>query len=336
MLNITIVPLVLCYLVVCIILMCLCRFYWTRRKLYVASYNYDGPLAFPIIGNALSFIGHNDKILMKLYHIVESYQPIPMRFWLGPVLALVFSSPDHAEKILSSSKFAHKHDLYKFLQIFIGNGLISGSGSNHKLHRRIIQPMVNLNFVLVHLDIVHKHINECISSLNDFVGKGTFNILEHVHKCFRDIIKELIFGVEAKSQLDGENKFDQVIVEFYDIIFSRLMKVHLQIDFIFNMTSLKKKQTKYRDLIRNLVRQFIKEAQEKKKLKLNGSSFNPIINQMNEFLEENPGFFDEDTFIDHILTLYLAAEDTITVISAFLLLCLGMNLEYQVMVSKLL
>lgn len=75
----------------------------------------------------------------------------PIKFWLGHILVVGLKNPVHLEvssfyiftnfidninckyifqKILSSSKFACKHELYVLLEGYLGDGLVSASGTS--------------------------------------------------------------------------------------------------------------------------------------------------------------------------------------------------------------
>lgn len=67
------------------------------------------------------------EILGKISALMTNY-PNPVRFWLGPQLLICFSEPSDVEKILTSSKFSYKHEMYDFLKTFLGEGLVTASG----------------------------------------------------------------------------------------------------------------------------------------------------------------------------------------------------------------
>lgn len=126
---------------------------------------------------------------MKIYEVTKKCNREPMRFWLGPSLLIVFTNLDHVEKILSSTKFAYKHDVYDFIKVYVGDGLISGSGPKYKTHRRIIQPMFNMCFVSECTRYIQNHVDVCMNQLEEYVGKATFDFGQMVHKCMVDVFK---------------------------------------------------------------------------------------------------------------------------------------------------
>ncbi|CAG9768804.1 unnamed protein product, partial [Ceutorhynchus assimilis] len=309
---------------------------WNKRNWYWASRKFNGPLALPLIGNAWLFLCKNEEILMRIYHLTKKYNnDKPIRFWLGPILIIILMNPDHVEKILSSSKFAQKHDIYEFIKIYLGEGLISGSGPTHKPHRRIIQPMFNLNFVNESSVFVQKHVDLCMKKLEAFVNKGTFDFHEVIHKCMIDMIKEIILGSCERSQINNRlSDFDQAMIDVYNFGFSRMAKPYLQPDIIYNLTPYKRRQDELQNILKNEVKLMIEFSHKRRKELKISNEFYPIIDRLLDFVEENPGIISQEVLADHLLTLYAASEDTITVISGFVSMCLGMYPKYQEKAAK--
>ncbi|XP_060524435.1 uncharacterized protein LOC132700875 [Cylas formicarius] len=302
---------------------------WKRRHLYWAASKLPGPFAFPIIGNAHKFMCKNEEVLMRIYELMKLYSDVPVRFWLGNKLLISFNNPNHAEKIMSSPKFAHKHDLYEFIKPYLGEGLVTGSGALYKQHRRIIQPIFDLKFAHECVCIMQKHINICMDKLEEFVDKGTFNYGHVVHKCMVDIIQEILFGIDAKVQQKGYKPFDQAMIDVYNFGFTRLVKPWLHPDIIFNNSPLKARQDQLRKTLRKLTQDIIDASYKRRKITKTVRDFPPVVDRLADFIEDNPGIIDSETFIDHLLTLHAAAEDTLTIISSFTSVCLGMYPEHQ-------
>ncbi|XP_050312286.1 cytochrome P450 4V2-like [Anthonomus grandis grandis] len=303
---------------------------WRYRKWYFAAQKFHGPLAVPLIGNAYALLISNDKILTRVHEICLKYINEPLRFWMGPVLLIGLPNPEHAEKILSSSKFVLKYEpVYRFPKVFLGEGLITGSGPDNKKHRRIIQPMVDLGFAKECTNVMQKHIATCMQKLLAHVDQGKFDIFHVIHPCMADVIKETILGTKENTQETGSTEFDRAMLDGYDFAFTRMVKVIYYSDFIFNLTPLKKRQDYLRNVIRTRGEEFVENAIKRQKEKLPSTDFPSISDKLAEYLDDHPGVFSKERFTDHLLTLYTASEDTLAVICSFVALVLGMYPECQ-------
>lgn len=168
------------------------KYLWSRRKLYYISYKLPGPVGLPIIGNGLLFMCHNSEILDRLSKLLKSFDS-PTRFWLGPKFLVAFNKPKHLEKIMTSSKLAYKHEIYEFIKPLLGTGLISDSGPVYRIHKKLIQPIYNNEFVVNSVPVFQQHLTVLMDVLEKRVQKGCFNIEKDIHLCFADICGSELF-----------------------------------------------------------------------------------------------------------------------------------------------
>ncbi|KAJ8924048.1 hypothetical protein NQ315_006825 [Exocentrus adspersus] len=316
-------------------------YYWSRRKLYAVAKKIKGPpdiSTLPFIGNAHIFLGKTEDVFDKTDSIFRSVDNEPLKFWLGPVLIVGLKNPVYLEKILSSSKFAYKHELYGILEGYLGEGLVSASGlkPKHKLHRRIIQPLLDLNFVKSSLNILQDHTDLCMEKLNQYVDKGKFDIHNVTVKCFMDAISEVILGHNIKSQERGLTDFCRSSIDMYTIGFNRLVKPWLHPDLVYDMLPDK---AKHEEILKNLhefIQETIIDSWKRRKLVVNknNGNFTAVIDRLASYIEENPGDINGEDFMDHLMTLFTAAFDTLTIVSSFAILCFGMYPEYQTKAVK--
>lgn len=123
------------------------------RKVYLAE-KLPGPMAYPIVGNAFSFIGiplagkrlffrYSSAIhkcitektvflgFAEMFNvsvgIATEYGRVS-RIWIGSELFVVLSHPMDAEIILTSSKFVNKSSVYDYMHDWLGLGLLTSKG----------------------------------------------------------------------------------------------------------------------------------------------------------------------------------------------------------------
>ncbi|KAK5646237.1 hypothetical protein RI129_004701 [Pyrocoelia pectoralis] len=317
-------------LVVVMLLSLFLQYHWKRRHLYKLSMKLPGPPALPIVGNGLSFLCRHEDILAVISSLTEKYAR-PVRFWLGPHLFLYFSYAEHLEKILSSTKMAHKHDIYSFVKIYLGEGLITSSGEKHKKHRKLIQPLLNAKFASRHMETFQKHINILMEKLSASCDKGTFDIHDMIHLCFADIIGESLLGMQMKSQYGQNLDYVHASADVYTVGYKRLMRPWYHPDLIYNFTSGKKDQSRIVDISYNFIKNYVIKALYRIRTSKNdGTDIRaPLVDQIADLINKDNSIMNENNFIYHMYTIYLASEDTMTIITAVLCMCFGMYPEYQ-------
>ncbi|XP_068910329.1 cytochrome P450 4C1-like [Tenebrio molitor] len=310
------------------------RYHWSRRRLYQLAMKLDGPPSLPLIGCTLPFLfNKTEDLLYKIYDMIAEAN-CPARFWLGPELIVAFKDPQHVEKILASSKFSHKHDIYEFLKCFLGEGLITSSGPKYKPHKKVIQPIFNLNFSKDCVPVFEKHIKTCVEHLDACVGSDHFNIGHFIHSCTADIIGEILFGYSFKAQQKQSTEYMTAFVDIYKVAFERLVKPWLHPDWTFGISSSGKRHKQICDLSLELMRKVMDELKKRKNILLCKSSSDdsfptPVIDKVARIWEDNSELFDSHDLWFHMITLYMASQDTIALIVSATCLCLGMYPDYQ-------
>ncbi|KAJ3664758.1 hypothetical protein Zmor_000303 [Zophobas morio] len=304
------------------------RYQWYRRRLYYAAWSLNGPISLPIIGSTFPFIFcKTEDLLQQIYQIVNKYDN-PIGFWLGPELTVVFKEPRHLEKIMCSSKFSHKHKIYDLMKVFLGEGLITASGQTYKLHKKMIQPLFSLEFSTECVGVFERHMKMCVDKLEGLVGRKYFNIEEVIHKCTADIIGDVVLGYSFESQKGNNVDYTEGFTEVYKIAFARMAKPWLHPNLIFRFSKLGKNLQKICDLSNKLKDEvFAKYSERQKRSKK--LVVEPIVDKIARCVKENPGLVSREEFWFHLISLYMASQDTVALIASAACLCFGMYPEYQ-------
>uniref|UniRef100_A0A0C9PKJ6 CYP4C1_10 protein n=1 Tax=Fopius arisanus TaxID=64838 RepID=A0A0C9PKJ6_9HYME len=120
------------------------------------------------------------------------------RFWLGPFLKIVVPNPRDIQIIISSSKAAHKDDVYKLMEPGVVGGLINANGPSYRAHKKLIQPMLNGGLVM---DRFAKLFNfksrGLVKRLEEKVDTGEFDVIEFITSFIGDITLETLVGRPA-------------------------------------------------------------------------------------------------------------------------------------------
>ncbi|CAH1281073.1 unnamed protein product, partial [Diabrotica balteata] len=306
------------------------KFYWSRRHLYAAAAKIQGPKGLPIVGNALSFFCDSEDILEKIKIAFEPVKHEPLRFWLGPYLLIALKNPVHLEKIMSSQKFAYKHDLYEFLEKFGGDGLITASGlkPKYKIHRRLLQPMFNLSFVKSTLPIMNERFKLCMEELEKFANGKTFDIVHVMEPCSMGVIAEIVMGQKLNSQSVYNIQLSQVMSKLLYCGFTRMVKLWLHSDFIYNLHPLKKEQDDALSALYHFINEAITDSWARRKFNKT-NTFIPVLDILTEIVEQNSRILSREDLVDHLTNIISASQDPFSIISSFSIVCFGMYPEYQ-------
>ncbi|XP_046994072.1 probable cytochrome P450 4s3 [Schistocerca americana] len=98
-----------------------------------------GPPTLPILGNLLFF--RKLPVVYKHCNKLHRMYGNVYRFYIGPVLIVVVTQAEDAQKLLAGAKLRDRGSyLMRPLRPFLGNGLITNSGETWKSQRKLIEP----------------------------------------------------------------------------------------------------------------------------------------------------------------------------------------------------
>lgn len=306
---------------------------WSRRhilKLSKQFRNISYP-ALPILGHAYLFAGKNEEMLGKIHNIVMGLKSRePYNIWFGPQLVVMFREPKHVEKILTLAKFSHKSRVYDMIKAILGEGLVTASGTTYRNHKKIIQPLLDVKFTNSCQDIFKDISNSTMNGLEEYEGKGTFDVEHVLHTCFTKIISETMMGTTLElNNNQGHKAFVQAILDVYNNGFTRLIKPWLWPDIIYQQTNVHKRETEIVNTLNGFVDECFAGSNQRFKGAKGNDKITPLIDQLGQIIENDPSIMSNKDFASHLLTVFFASEDTLTINASCLCTCFGMYPEYQ-------
>ncbi|KAJ8921983.1 hypothetical protein NQ315_008620 [Exocentrus adspersus] len=316
--------------IIVVILIAAAVYVRNNKEIFFLSWQLPGPPAWPIFGNAFAFLCKDEDLFERAVSFTSAYSS-PMRFWFGPKFCIVITDVVQAEKVMSSIKFATKDkQMYKFMAVFNGEALISGSGPKWKRDRRLMSPLFLKRNVIQYFPYILHHMKILVKLLEEKVDQPTFNIEHLIHRCATDFVNETIIGVETNAQGGEMENFLENLTRMYTVVYARMVKVWLQVEWIFRFTKYKKLQEDGKSVLHGFFRQAIETNKQTHVCTTkDDESFRNLLQQMLDIRNDVPDFATDEELVHHLSTLYSASEDTVTTISSFALVLLGMYPNIQ-------
>lgn len=318
------------YFLIVTSLVLILHYHWKRRNLYKLANSLSGPPALPILGNALIFHCKEEELFGRMCDLIETY-PSPCRVWLGPKLIIIVKTAEHIESLLTSSKANDKDDIYRFLKVFNGISLFTTNGAEWKKHRRFVTPFLGHKYIESYFYVMKKSGEILINKLEEKLDTPTFDIEHYLSRCYQDTVSEVLMGLRPDAQ---NGKIDYLIEKFhktYILLHSRMLKLWLHPDILFHLSANGKEQLNTSADFR----QYVKKGTDL--IKNNKGHNKEVISVLENLLdaqENNPIYYSDQNLDDHIATLYSASEDTVTSITSYLLVLLGMYPHIQDKIVK--
>lgn len=158
-----------------------------HHERYVIARKLPGPPAYPIIGNALLFVGKSPPQLLKaLEKLYKEYGPFS-RIMVGSQIQVLIADPKAVEAILGSQKLIDKSDEYDFIAEWLGTGLLISTGQKWFTRRKAITPTFHFKILEQFVEVFDKHSAIFVKNLGKSKGQ-VVDVFPLITLCALDII----------------------------------------------------------------------------------------------------------------------------------------------------
>ncbi|KAL4712698.1 hypothetical protein ACJJTC_007995 [Scirpophaga incertulas] len=227
-----------------------------------------GPDYLFLIGNALDILGTPVQVFSIMRKYCNRWDRI-FRFWSMFIGAVNIYTPDDVETIISTTKFNEKSDVYSFLEPWLQDGLLVSKGTKWHERRKILTPAFHFNILQRFFIVIEENSRRMV----DCLLKSTeieIDIIPLISEFTLNSICETAMG----TQLSNENasagvKYKNAIYKLGRILSERTTQILMYSDFIFNLSSVGRKQKEHVITIRNFTKKVIDER--KKYIEINGA-----------------------------------------------------------------
>ncbi|XP_023370667.1 cytochrome P450 4V2 isoform X2 [Otolemur garnettii] len=145
-----------------------------------------------------------------------------LKLWVGPVPMLALYNAENVEVILTSSKQIDKSSMYKFLEPWLGLGLLTSTGNKWRYRRKMLTPTFHFTILEDFLDVMNEQANILVSKLDSHVNQEAFNCFFYITLCALDIICETAMGKNIGAQSNEDSEYVRAVYRMSDLIFQRM------------------------------------------------------------------------------------------------------------------
>ncbi|XP_054706474.1 cytochrome P450 4c3-like [Uloborus diversus] len=204
------------------------------------------------------------------------------------------ASDQEKQAVLSSNVSLEKSFEYRFLQQWLGLGLLTSHGSKWKTRRRLLTPTLHFRILENYMGVFHNQSMILIEKIKSISNEDWIDIKPHIILCTLDIVCETVMGVSIGAQKGSNSDLGGLFTE-------RIVHPWLQSDFIFQFSRTGRDFAKDIKILHDFTEKVIKEKKEKL---LKERS----IANKNENKDE--GYFGKkrETFMDLLLNLHIDGE----------------------------
>ncbi|EEB15503.1 cytochrome P-450, putative [Pediculus humanus corporis] len=227
-----------------------------------------GPLALPIFGNIIEVLQPKDKFLENSMKRRKKFGPI-FKMWFGRNPSVFLSRAKEIEVVIKGTKHMEKSFVYKFVQPWLGTGLLTAHGKKWASHRKLITPSFHFTVLQSFIEIFQENSNILINKLNKMADTNeVIDIYQYITLCLLDIICETAMGTKVNAQSDSQSEYVKSVYRLSALVVERTGRVWLHPDFIYNLTSHGKENRKHLDIVHSFTDRVI----QKRKLSFENES----------------------------------------------------------------
>uniref|UniRef100_A0A672YFG8 aromatase n=1 Tax=Sphaeramia orbicularis TaxID=375764 RepID=A0A672YFG8_9TELE len=305
-----------------------------RRDAFRHMEPFPGPPAHWLFGHVLEFKQDGED----LYKVVKWGQKYPYAFpmWFGPfVCFLNIHHPDYVKTILASTE-PKDNFAYRFIESWIGEGLLVSKGQKWFRHRRLLTPGFHYDVLKPYVKLMSDSANTMLAKWERYAKTGeSFELFEHVSLMTLDSILKCAFSYNSNCQTEGgTNAYIQSVYELSNLINLRFRTFPYHNDLIFYFSPHGFRYRKACKVAHNHTAEVVRKRKEALKQEKEPGYIQTKRNL--DFLdillcardENQQGLSDEDIRAE-VDTFMFEGHDTTASGISFILYCLACHPEHQ-------
>ncbi|XP_007557321.1 cytochrome P450 4T8 [Poecilia formosa] len=306
-----------------------------KRKALLKSFEaFPGPPAHVLFGNVLEF-KQDGTDFIKVLKWAESY-PYAFPMWFGPSICILnIHHPDYVKTILASTE--PKDDFaYKFIESWIGNGLLVSKDQKWFRHRRLLTPGFHYDVLKPYVKLMSDSAKTMLDKWERYANsKESFELFEHVSLMTLDSIMKCAFSCNSNCQTEGgTNAYIKAVYELTNLINLRVRMFPYHSDLIFHLSPHGFRYRKAYKVAQSHTDEVIKKRKEvlKQETELSRIQAKRYLDFLDILLfardENQQGLSDEDLRAE-VDTFMFEGHDTTSSGISFILYCLACHPEHQ-------
>ncbi|XP_035991163.1 cytochrome P450 4B1 [Fundulus heteroclitus] len=306
-----------------------------RRKAVLRSLEaFPGPPGHFLFGNVLEF-KQDGTDLFKGLKWGEQY-PYAFPLWFGPSICILnIHHPDYAKTLLTSTE--PKDDFaYKFIESWIGNGLLVSKGQKWFRHRRLLTPGFHYDVLKPYVKLMSESAKTMLDKWERYATtEETFEVFEHVSLMTLDSILKCAFSCNSNCQTEGgRNAYIKAVYELSYLINFRVRTFPYHSDLIFHLSPHGFRYRRACKVAHSHTDEVIKKRKEalKEETELGRIQTKRYLDFLDILLfardEKQQGLSDEDLRAE-VDTFMFEGHDTTASGLSFILYCLACHPEHQ-------
>ncbi|XP_023612936.1 cytochrome P450 4V2-like isoform X2 [Myotis lucifugus] len=182
--------------------------------------------AYPFLGHALIPKRGGKEFFQQVIYYTEQNRHVPMvKAWLGTVPVIAMYKAETIEVILTSSEQIDKSHLYRFVEPWLGLGLLTSTGNKWRSRRKMLTSTFHFTILEDFLDVMNEQANILVNKLEKHVDGEKFNCFFYITLCALDIICETAMGKSIDAQTNDDSEYVRAVYRMTDLLHQRMKTI---------------------------------------------------------------------------------------------------------------
>ncbi|XP_053665297.1 cytochrome P450 4d2-like [Anopheles marshallii] len=202
------------------------RIYQERQRLWKIASHFNSPKPHWLLG-LLPMFPANDipGIFETMVKMHEQYGQDLFNWGLLNDHMIIVTSATNVEKVVMAKK-TQKSQMYDFIELWLGKGLLISSGEKWFHRRKIITPTFHFKILENFATVFNREVEILVKKLAQHADTGReFDIYEPVSLYALDSICETSMGVEINAQHNPENQYVRDVKRMSELVLLRIFHV---------------------------------------------------------------------------------------------------------------
>ncbi|XP_017070067.2 LOW QUALITY PROTEIN: probable cytochrome P450 4d21 [Drosophila eugracilis] len=194
----------------------------------------SGPVSIPILGNGLQALFFRPENYIQKFGDYFNKYGKTFRLWVLGECLVYTTDLKYFEAILSSGTLLKKAHLYRFLDDFLGDGILLSTGHKWTSRRKALAPAFHFKCLENFVEIMDRNSGIMVEKLKKVAdGKTSVDLFKYVSLEALDVITETAMGIQVNAQSDPNCPYTKALKSVVYIESNRLASVSQRYDWLF-------------------------------------------------------------------------------------------------------
>ncbi|KPJ03616.1 Cytochrome P450 4C1 [Papilio xuthus] len=247
--------------------------------------------------------------------------------YLGPRIVYVLTDPD--DYLTVANACLQKDNFYNFAKPWLGEGLVTGTLPIWRHHRKLLNPAFSQLVLDGFQGVFNSQSRRLVRDMASEAGKGPFDHWAYTRRNALETICLTALGVDFCENSVLNSQYEHAAEQMFNVLVERFQKVWLHSDFLYNWSSLKKKQERCLEILHNMSNTVLRTrkasylSNKKNGLEAStGTKFKTFLDLLLELSIEK-GAFNDLEIREQVDTMIVAGHDTSANVLMFTLVMIG-------------